>query len=348
MYLREFPDIAIDDLVDMIDTDRAEKVVMRAEGIAFNIEGAPTPTVRLTGSEVSSGGDGGREVLLDDEGTKQFAQWLDIPFKFLQRQNDEMQQYLLTQIIGKRRDDLLTVEVLGDKVSAVTDPGRTVISPKRYVEVAKKVIAGSDTVVADFRCDADSFLLDVIPPEGFLRGISGDAKAGDLCHGGLRFTQNRSRNLAPQVSNFLYRRICTNGMVVPDPSLKVDARNLSSEGLVDSLEEIARRAFNDVEAAIEAFYDLRNEKVADPSQALLRLGEEAGLPSRTIMGLIERVPEYIDVTEDASMFDVVNLITNMANDPANRESTRHALQMAGGESVASHAARCRSCQSRLN
>jgi hypothetical protein len=49
------------------------------------------------------------------------------------------------------------------------------------------------------------------------------------------------------------------------------------------------------------------------------------------------------------MFDVVNLMTNQANNPSIdvRSSTRRNLQRAGGNIVTDHAERCGTCHSRL-
>jgi hypothetical protein len=48
------------------------------------------------------------------------------------------------------------------------------------------------------------------------------------------------------------------------------------------------------------------------------------------------------------MFDLVNLVTNAANEPGVSPRLRSQLQRVGGTVVTQHHARCGHCQSRLN
>jgi hypothetical protein len=77
---------------------------------------------------------------------------------------------------------------------------------------------------------------------------------------------------------------------------------------------------------------------------------EAGLPQRTVLNIAERLPDMVENPRNVSMFELVNLITNTANDPSirNRIAVRRMLEQAGGQQVTSHIARCNHFQSRLN
>jgi hypothetical protein len=151
------------------------------------------------------------------------------------------------------------------------------------------------------------------------------------------------------VEKYTYRLFCTNGMSMPDATLKIDARGETVEDVINQLEEMAQRAFGEVEGDIAAFYDLRNVAVDNPEREIRRIVREAKLPDRTLREMIDRV-ESDDLPDDPSMFDIINVVTNMANNPLIRNKTgaRRALETVGGNIVVDHAARCGHCRSRLN
>jgi hypothetical protein len=121
------------------------------------------------------------------------------------------------------------------------------------------------------------------------------------------------------------------------------------EVILAELELAAQTAFARVEQEMEHFYEMRNQAiVGDVTQAVIRVSEERGLPNRTAMELARRVPEMLDseaLGHEVNMFDLTNLITNQANDPAlrTRRGSRLQLERAGGELVRIEAARCGHC-----
>jgi hypothetical protein len=65
--------------------------------------------------------------------------------------------------------------------------------------------------------------------------------------------------------------------------------------------------------------------------------------------MIERMPLIIEDLEEATLFDVVNVVTNQANHPslAGKHTTRRHLELAGGRMLTDHSKRCTHCQSQL-
>src|SRR5581483_5520994 len=211
---------------------------------------------------------------------------------------------------------------------------------------------GEEARVVDSWCD-DELRIDTIVPEDFGQAIGGDWEVGDVTRGGLRFTQNRKANLAPAVTSYLYRLVCTNGMEVPETGLKVEARGGTVETVLAELELAADHAFRQVEEQISHFYNLRRQRIeGDLTQAVIQIARERGLPERTQIALANRVPSQLDPQElghEPSMFDIVNLITNQANDPRlrSRRGPRRALESAGGTLVRHEADRCSHCHQML-
>jgi hypothetical protein len=159
-------------------------------------------------------------------------------------------------------------------------------------------------------------------------------------------------NTAPWVQPYLYRLVCTNGMEIPDQGLKVEARGVEEREIEALFEAEIARAVDRLENDIQAFYDLRRTTLGtDPTGALHRAATEMNLPLRTIGRMEDVVPALLEESNggEISMFDIVNLMTNQANDPTmvSNRSGRRNLQRAGGVLVNDHAERCGTCHSRL-
>lgn len=350
MFTRDRTDLKVKDIKGQIDTDVAETIQARGDDVEFHLNTDTDRSIKFRTHNTD--GDGLIEVPVTQEGLKQVAGWLDVPYKFFERVDRDLQQHLATELVKKQADPM-AITLLKDNggIQSIHSPEQTRLAPVRFVDIAERVIS-PDAEVIDFRCDADTFHLDVTVPDNFDRGLIGDPKIDDLSKAGLRIGQNRKRNLAPSVQPYFFRLWCTNGCSSRHDGLRLDARGKTEQELMHSMEEIATRAFAMVEDEIEAFYNMRSEAVADASQAVLRLGRERGLPDRMVMGLVEQVPqiESTGPNESISMFDVVNLVTNAANDPSlnDRLDTRLRLEDAAGAEITEHAARCRTCASKLN
>jgi hypothetical protein len=342
MYLRDLPGKTVKDVADAMEAPPGQVVRVEERKIKFHLTAAEpaiaidTATLPVRSSTIET-----------------LADWAEVPTKWLMRQSPTLQEAVLNHVFDHRFDNA-SVRFDENTVYEVTDPKREgkAVEPRRLVDVASKVIAPSAEVVA-FDLTQDNFGLDIIVPDGFDRGIGGDKptarRVGDLTKAGLRFGHNRKRNLAPWVQPYFYRLICTNGMEMPDNEMKVSAQGQSVDEVIMEIELAAQRAMGAAEDRIRHFYEMREQRVATPEQALLRIGEERALPDRTVQDLLRRVPTITDADGNTTMFDLVNLVTNQANEPSirSRSNSSRALEVAGGGVVSDHVERCNHCQSRL-
>lgn len=306
-----------------------------------------SPSIRL--SEV--------EVPVTAGGILAIGTHFGVPSAFLNKIERDEAEWIIARRM-ERTPMEFTVRYDDSGVTGAYAPGQHIINPSRIVSVAEKVI-GEDGVVTAFDIDPSDFHFDTTVPEGSVRGVGGDLAAtvenyagtgeprvGDITLGGLRFGYDRKRNLAPWVEEFYWRLACTNGMEVPMPGRRIDARQADTvEDVLAELEAAAERAFSQAEARIAAHYDLRTVTVDNPERTLRRVGRDRGLPARTIDRLLDGAPTLPD---EPTMFDVVNLITNEANNSTiTRFSARRALQRTGGAEVAEHHERCSHCLQRI-
>jgi hypothetical protein len=334
MFIRELPGTTLSDLQERMEKADTKQVSVYGPEVKVDLR---NKEFQLT-EKVS--------VPADPEGIMSLGDWLDIPSKFLLRVDPDVQQYLLRQLLSKSKEGVVFYTKGG--VRRVVDPSIKIIDPRVLVDIASRVIDPKAPVV-DHWHDNREFRLDVIVPENFDRGIGGDKSSGlkkglgDITRGGIRIFQNVKNNLAPSVSELLWRVTCTNGMEIMDEMLKVDARGNTVEEVLAHFEAMADRAFRRVEETISHFYELRDVPVDNPERVMLRIANEQNLPSRTAFALAERAPAI----EDNSMFGLLNMITNAANEPTVKAGVRRNLQRIAGTVVSEEVDRCSHCKSKL-
>jgi hypothetical protein len=329
--------------------------------IAFHLT-SDTPTIQI----------GSAEVPATKESVVRFAKSLQIPEAFITRLGKDIgvqaQQTVLETVLDGAKGSGFGVRYNDSRVISVFEPGKAPLDPLRLTRIARNVL-GDDAVVqrlvhepAEFAFDAHvpftgntgvhgdpTSLVEV--PSGFKSyswttgiGIDEHSRVADLTAAGLRFGVNLQQGLAPWLQPWSMRLACTNGMESTDAGLKVDARGSTLDEVLAELEGMAERAFSRQEAQIAHFYDLRNQRVTDAASTINRLAQERGISDRVRLALIDLVPT---LPSETTMFDVVNLMTNFANNPGLAGGARMGLEAAGGRIVADDQARCNSCHQHL-
>jgi hypothetical protein len=350
MFIREEPTTTLADISDRLDT-RLQTMAVNTADISIDPDAAE---IRLSD---------GISVPVTADSLTALGGFIQVPTPFQNRLLADSSTDLLVTIYNEllRRSHSNVHVRYGDSgIVSVRNPDAKTIEPRRIIEVAANVISPEAPVLV-FDNTPDNFALDVIVPAGFDRGVGGDRnieflgrsgepQVGDISHAGLRFTQDVKHNLAPQVQPLVYRLVCTNGMEIEDKALAIDARGNTVEELLLHLEAAAQRAFDRVERDIEHFYAMRFDRVQNPDRLVARLAHENGISDRMLVALIDAVPGMNPANgEYISEFDVVNLFTNMANNPAiRRAGARRQLQRVGGSIAIDHAQRCGTCQSKLH
>lgn len=335
MFLRNLPGTTLEDLATQFD-----QRLITWGGVSQQI----TPVLEAENPHIRFGGDQPHEVFVGSDGLASMATFFDIPPKFFARLERDQQQYLLrTQI--ERADKEVTV-LFNDEVgvSEIRKAGEVRVRPHRLVEGLMTVFP-ADAPIVDSWNDQNELRIDVIFPEGHELANQGDLAEGDISRGGIRVVQDRKNNRAPELEKLIWRRVCTNGMELPDPSLRVSATGATELEIYALFEAEVRRAVDSLEEEIQHFYATREQRLGeDPTGTLRRLAQEQGLPARQIGHLEDLIPTLEDPV-NATLFDLVNLMTNQANNPEIdvRSSTHRNLQRAGGGVVAEHSERCSAC-----
>lgn len=294
---------------------------------------------------------GTRKVQSSRTGILAFGDLLKVPTAFLNRFTTDVggggAQAILEPLLQLYPHSALTMTYGDGGVLKVVEAGRHLIPAESIVAVATRVLGTEDAPISRVVDNAQDFGFDVHVPFDYGHAVGGDRRVGDLTAGGVRIGYNRKRNLAPFTQSYLFRQDCTNGMSHVDPGLKVDARGLSVDGVLAELEAQADRAFSRVEDQIRAFYDLREEKVERVERTVMAIASERKIPERTTRRLLHLASSEA-LPDDPTMFDLVNLITNTANDAGiKNDGGRLILENAGGAVISAHEARCGHCRQRV-
>lgn len=341
MYLREIEPLTLTQLKDKLDMGGETVVVspgeMKLDSVRGVIEVLPDGVARRKAIQLP----------LSSESVEAMANHIGVPSGFHKRLPSDLRDTLFNEMFAREHNQAL-VRLTETEVLYMREPNAKIIDPRRFIDVAAKVVSPEGQVI-DFRNAKDFFGFDVVVPEKFKRGQGGDAKVGDITRGGVRFGQDTKQGLAPFVQRYMYRLVCTNGMEVPDTTLKIDARGDTVEEIIAELEAMAELAFSKVEQDLVHFYDLRNQVVDQPERMMARLARERNLSDRIRLQLVDAVPQIVTPGQPVTMFDLVNLATNQANNPEHRQAgIRRQLERFGGDVTAHVAQRCGVCASSLS
>lgn len=345
LYLREPSGMTLRDLADELNRTGEQTWGGATTDVRLNME-PNTGVATVTMGEI--------EVPATADGIDQVAKAVGFSGSATKGLETDLQVMLLNELL-RRRPANLAVRYDDSGIGEIYDPAQVRVYPRQLVERVLRVMPETSPVV-EWIADASEFALDVIVPDGHDRGVGGDTEAavGDFSRGGVRITHNRKANLAPSADPYIYRLACTNGMVSAVPGLtSFDARGLSVEEVLGELEVAAQRAFGEVEEQMAHFYGLREQPLGDDVTGVVRrMAQEQRLPNRMVNTLMDRIPS--DLSEEGlghppTVFDVVNLFTNEANNPAysRRRSTRDNLTVAGGTIVTQERHRCGRCHQSL-
>lgn len=319
-----------------------EEVRLRTTATTTGVETFHIDTVEgCFGFKTAKGKD--VEVPLNERGLTVLSDFLDVPYKFVERQDPDFQNVILNGLLDRARVGEVVIRHSKGGIGGIYKPTQTIIDPGDVVGAAIDVMGGQSPVIHE-RISPRYFTFDVVAHESMPESRLGDRKVGDLTRAGLRFGLDIQHNHAPWVQPYANRLVCTNGMEMTDGGLKVTIVGHTVEEVIRSLEENARIAFNSVERKVEAFYAMRDDKVADPQGRIQRMALEAGLSDRVTNRLVERVSE---IEGEVSLFDLTNIITNEANRDGTKPDVARSLQRLGGQAIVDHAARCAHCSARL-
>ena len=187
--------------------------------------------------------------------------------------------------------------------------------------------------------DGDSLNITAVLPK-----IEGEIAKGDVVQAGITITNNEVGNGSFQVKPFIYRLVCTNGMVAPEYIGQFYAKHVGKK-LIDLNEdnqgEISiDKMFEQVDVMNnpQMFNDLFNEmkkakEKKTTSTEIVKLAKQHNLSDSERAGIFERLGKVYGDNFSVDNYSLANAITNIANDEEKSDSRARFLQELGGQII---------------
>lgn len=349
-YLRRLPEQTLKSVAETLSTGDVKTIDVVTNDLKVKLSSGKA-TINI----------GKTEIEADPRSVIAIGDFCNIPTPYLKRclkQDPELAEISISRILTKTGESSASVTLRDGQIESIGEAGKRRIKPLEIVTATANSLDW-DAELTRLVNEPHEFAFDAIVPKGFDRGIGGDKtitltqpevdgtparkQVGDITRGGVRVALDIKHGLAPSVQPYFFRLWCTNGAETQDQGLRIDARGATVEDVLAEFEQLAERAFSRVEEGIKHYYDLRTIKVDNPERTIRRIASEGGLPDRSMVHLMHLAPSSA-LPDSPTMFDVMNLVTNLANSPAlRRDGGRVLLERVGGSVVADHAARCKHC-----
>lgn len=155
-------------------------------------------------------------------------------------------------------------------------------------------------------------------------------KVGDLSAGGVRIIiQPGKPERAPIVEEFWERLVCTNGMTRRISGSQINLRGRTVPEILTEMENVMRSIWEGLESSGQAILHSAQTPVPGATSDFLRqVARERGINAATVLRLQERAAS---LPPEPTVYDVTQVITDMANEEGLPVLTRRNLQAIGGD-----------------
>lgn len=280
--------------------------------------------------------DGDASFPLDERVERSFGKYLGVPFAYLDKCPPDLKAYTLNYWLQKRANAVGVVEVIDDRFINVHKPGLVIIPLRRVVDVISATLDPAYEV-KDFTLNDTKFQIDVITDHSVEvepwtdvedRNPDHHATVGDITHGGVRFIANPTVAQAPQVLTYLHRLWCTNGATSPEAEGTIKLKGQTVDEICLEMEAAMTRVVADLDDKLASYAALATKFPPGSKENFARqLGLEYKVPARVLNKILDRIQILPD---GASLYDITQVFTAMANEEGLKWETIAKLQEIGG------------------
>ena len=218
------------------------------------------------------------------------------------------------------------------------------IMSNRYKRIDSDVVANSTlNKLMDMNAelkyshyDRDTMNITAVLPK-----LEGEVVEGDFVQGGITITNSEIGGGSLVIKPFIYRLVCTNGMVAPEYLNQFYAKHVGKIIIDIDNDDQWKTIVSKMEQQLElvANPELFEENLNKLKQATEQkinshqievLAKNHGLSDVERAGVFERLNHYVGETFVTSKYDVANAITNIANDEEKSDDRARFLQELGG------------------
>ena len=294
----------------------------------------------------------GEEFNLDEQAERSLAQYLGVSKSYLAKCPPDLKAHNLNYWLSRQGNAAAVIEVIGDHWVTIHKPGLLILPLSRVADVITATMDPDYEIVQLIRNDT-SFHVDIITPHQYVEVAPderiedrrrGSRSVGDITHGGVRILANPSEVEAPRVTTYLHRLWCTNGSTSPEAEGTIRLKGNTVDDVLVEMEGACRRVMGELDDKLASYAALaRTRPPGSPVRFAYQLGREYGLPQR----LMDRVMERVNVLpEDATLYDVQQVFTELANGPVNYRLMTRLQQLSGDLAFSTEQVthRCGTCE----
>ncbi len=177
--------------------------------------------------------------------------------------------------------------------------------------------------------------------------LEGEVQKDDIIQGGITITNSEIGNGGLLIQPFLYRLVCTNGMVAPRYLNRFFTRHVGKividpekdtqwVSIIDKMQKQIELVSNPevFQENLQKLKDATNEKIT--SHKIVEVTKRHGITDYERKEIFERLSHYVGETFTTSKYDFANAITNVANSDDRSDDRSRFLQELGGLIIFAH------------
>ena len=190
--------------------------------------------------------------------------------------------------------------------------------------------------------DRDTLNVTAINPK-----VEGEVSEGDVVQSGVTITNSEIGSGSLIIQPFIYRLVCTNGMVAPRYLNRFYSKHVGKiiidpsqdDQYITIIEKMQKQIdlVNDNEVWKESFQKLKDStKQTINSHQIVELAKKQGVTESERAQIFERLNHYVGDTFTTTKYDLANAITNLGNDEEKSDQRSRFFQELGGLIVFAH------------
>ena len=177
--------------------------------------------------------------------------------------------------------------------------------------------------------------------------LEGEVRKDDIVQGGITITNSEIGNGGLLIQPFIYRLVCTNGMVAPSLLNRFFQRHVGKiiihpekdtqwVSIIDKMQKQIELVSNPevFQENLQKLKDATNETIT--SHKIVEVTKRHGITDYERKEIFERLSHYVGETFTTSKYDFANAITNVANSDDVSEDRARYLQELGGLIIFAH------------
>ncbi len=215
--------------------------------------------------------------------------------------------------------------------------------PTRMLEAVEDALGEKGIATDDLYYDKVRVGLDQVSFAVITHEKTEEVKAGDVFDAGIMVFGSPTGEAHVEVSPYLNRVFCTNGMISPVAIGRYSHRGSDGASIYDWTRDMTVQAWDAIDNEIDAVRSLTGIPVDGNVHAVMAdLFDRHHVPARQREAVLEALVEE----SDGTMFGVSQSFNRVANDVEDVSGLRHLLMVSGD--VAHQTERCTACMRALN